>query len=241
MKIRSTKVIITLGLLMGFAVNLQAQTGKMFRAAIIQYATAETVQDALVKNLNNRQTKKSDNFGVFSIFAAIGDSLLIRKIGYQDRYYKVTGYNDERIFIKLSNELLEVKITGQKKASENFKEESRAYSKEKGIFYEGKPPIALLSPFGGSPVTFFYELFSKDGKRVRRLNQLAAKAAIDEEIARRFNQLTIKRVVDISDLDMDAYRDNYPPKVEELRTWSDFQLFEYIKTSFLKFKKKEKK
>jgi hypothetical protein len=218
---------------------LYAQSPKLFRAAVIQDGTKEKVSDAVVENLKTGLKKKTDNFGVFELLATIGDSLIIHKIGYQDKYYSVKNYEDNRIYIKLSNQLLEVEIKAQKKASENFNEASRAYSKEKGILYEGKPPIALLSPFGGSPVTFFYELFSKDGKRVRRLNQLAAKALIDEEINIRFNPFAIKAAIPIEDKDVDTFRDNYAPKVEDLRNWSDFQLIQYIKESFERFKKKQ--
>lgn len=219
--------------------KLSAQTNKMVRGAVIQEGTKEKVQDAIIENFKRGLAKKTDNFGVFEIYAAIGDSLLVRKIGYQDKYYVVTRDETPRIYLKLSNQLLEVEINGQKKASENFQEASNAYSKEKGIFYGGKPPLALLSPFGGSPVTFFYELFSKDGKRVKRLNQLAAKAKIGEEIALRFNPLAIKAAVPIAETDMDSFGDNYAPNVEALRGWSDFQLIQYIKESFEKFKKKK--
>jgi hypothetical protein len=233
-----TKLMLTF-LLAFFAISLPAQSSKTFRAAVIQDGTKEKVEDATVENLKTGLTKKTDNFGLFEILASIGDSLIIHKIGYQDTYYKVSNYEDARIYIKLSNQLLEVKINAQKKASENYKEASSAYGKQRGILYEGKPPIALLSPFGGSPITFFYELFSKDAKRVRRLNQLAAKSLIDEEVAIRFNSLSIKAAVPIKDEEMDPFKDNYAPKVEDLRTWSDFQLIQYIKESFKQFKKKQ--
>ncbi|RYE56970.1 MAG: hypothetical protein EOP48_06825 [Sphingobacteriales bacterium] len=220
-------------------IHANAQSTKIFRAAVIQDGTKEKVQDAIVENLRTGLAKRTDNFGVFEILSAIGDSLIIHKIGYQDTYYRVANYNDARIYIKLSNQLLEVKIQAGRKASKNFEEASYAYAKQRGILYEGKPPLALLSPFGGSPITFFYELFSKDAKRVRRLNSLAAKALIDEEIAVRFNRLTIKAAVPIKDEEVDVFIDNYSPKVEDLRKWSDFQLMQYIMESFERYKKKQ--
>jgi len=232
------KYQVFLVFLIFFATDLQAQSSKMFRAAVIQDGTKEKVQDAVVENLRTSAKKRTDNFGIFEIPASIGDSLIIHKIGYQDVYHKVVTFDDTRIYIKLSNQLLEVKVQGGRKASKNFKEASHAYAKQRGILYEGKPPLALLSPFGGSPITFFYELFSKDAKRVRRLNSLAAKALIDEEIALRFNRLMIKSSVPIKDDEVDVFIDNYSPKVEDLRKWTDFQLIQYIMESFDKFKRK---
>jgi hypothetical protein len=233
------KITILLILCTCIATVLSAQKSKMFRAAVLQDGTREKVQDAVIENLRTGLVKRTDNFGVFEILSSIGDSLIIHKIGYEDKYFSIINYDDTRIYIKLSHQLLEVKIKAQKRASENFQEASGAYSKEKGIFYGGKPPIALLSPFGGSPITFFYELFSKDGKRVKRLNQLAAKALIDEEIGIRFNPSTIKAAVPIKDEEINPFRDNYAPKVEDLRKWSDFQLILYIKESFERFKRKQ--
>ena len=237
-RMQFSKYQVFLVFLIFFATDLQAQSSKMFRAAVIQDGTKEKVQDAVVENLRTSAKKRTDNFGIFEIPASIGDSLIIHKIGYQDVYHKVATFDDTRIYIKLSNQLLEVKVQGGRKASKNFKEASHAYAKQRGILYEGKPPLALLSPFGGSPITFFYELFSKDAKRVRRLNSLAAKALIDEEIALRFNRLMIKSSVPIKDDEVDVFIDDYSPKVEDLRKWTDFQLIQYIMESFDKFKRK---
>lgn len=240
MALHSTAKFFTVLCLLAANINIAtAQSAKIFRAAVIQDVTKEKVQEAIVENLRTGLAKKTDNFGLFEILSAIGDSLLIHKIGYQDTYYRVANYDDARIFIKLSNQLLEVKVQGGRKASKNFEEASHAYAKQRGILYEGKPPLALLSPFGGSPITFFYELFSKDAKRVRRLNSLAEKALIDEEIALRFNRLMIKSAVPIKDEEVDIFIDNYSPKVEDLRKWSDFQLMQYIMESFERFKKKQ--
>lgn len=234
----TAKFFVILCIFVGNFTFARAQSAKILRAAVIQDGTKEKVQDAVVENLRTGLVKKTDNLGVFEMLSAIGDSLIIHKIGYQDTYYRVINYEDARIYIKLSNQLLEVKVEGGRKASKNFEEASHAYAKQRGILYEGKPPLALLSPFGGSPITFFYELFSKDAKRVRRLNSLAAKALIDEEIALRFNRLMIKASVPIKDEEVDIFIDNYSPKVEDLRKWSDFQLMQYIMASFERFKKK---
>ena len=215
--------------------SLNAQTARVIRGGIYQDGTSTRVESVKVQNLRNNRTAVSDGLGIFQIFSELGDSLLFSKIGYLDQKYLVQDFNDAVIKLKLSNQLREVKIEGSKKSSEIFKESSVAYSKQKQIFYGGKPPLALLSPFGGSPVTFFYELLSKSGKRVRRLNKLAAASAINEEIALRFNDVTIKRVVPIQDKDLEDFKNRFTPKLEALRSWSDFELFEYIKKSYQSF------
>ncbi|RZK71970.1 MAG: hypothetical protein EOO85_19550 [Pedobacter sp.] len=66
---------------------------------------------------------------------------------------------------------------------------------------------------------------------------MAETSAIDEEIAIRFNNAMIKRVVPIKDEDLDEFKNKYKPKLEKLKLWSDFELMEYIKKSFVSFKR----
>ncbi|MGN7205694.1 hypothetical protein ACTHQF_15585 [Pedobacter sp. SAFR-022] len=96
----------------------------------------------------------------------------------------------------------------------------------------------LLSPFGGSPVTFFYELFSKDAKRARSLQKFAKREIEYTEVSRRFNDNIIKSVLpDMSDIELEQFKVVFRPKAEQLAAWSDYDLLAYIKRSFEQFKK----
>ena len=142
---------------MGISTALAQTT---IRGAVLQDGTKERIEQVEIRNLRSGQTVHSNTFGLFAISCKVGDSLRVERIGYQTQKVDIKDFSDILIRLKITNQLKEVAITG-KRASQHFKEIGQAYSKEKGIFYGGKPPIGLLSPFGGSPVTFFYELFSK--------------------------------------------------------------------------------
>ena len=89
MALHSTAKFFTVLCLLAINANFAvAQSAKVFRAAVIQDGTKEKVQDAIVENLKSGLTKKTDNFGLFEIISAIGDTLIIHKIGYQDTYYR---------------------------------------------------------------------------------------------------------------------------------------------------------
>ena len=97
----------------------------------------------------------------------------------------------------------------------------------------------LLSPFDGSPVTFFYELLSKDSKRARRLDRYAAAEMEYLEVSARFNDSVIKSVLPgISEVGLKAFKSACVPAIGQLKGWSDYDLFEYIKRSFEEFQKK---
>jgi hypothetical protein len=93
----------------------------------------------------------SGKLGLFELICKLGDTIEIQRIGYRSHKISVQSFTDLVIRLKLTNQLKEVTITS-KLASQNFREIINAYSKEEGVFYGGKPPIELLSPFGGSPI-----------------------------------------------------------------------------------------
>lgn len=216
-----------------------AQTAHRIGGAILQDGTKASIEQVAVRNQRNGQMVYSDKLGWFELVCKIGDTLEIERIGYQAQKTVIHNFSNLVIRLKLSNRLKEVKITGQL-ASQNFREISTAYSKEKGVFYGGKPPIKLLSPFGGSPITFFYELLGKDGRRVRRLNQLAKQAAEAEEVNRYFNDLIIQQTVQIDSDQLEEFKMAYTPKLDKLKQWSKYERVNYIKISFEDFKKKNR-
>lgn len=216
-----------------------AQTARPLRGAIVQDGTKARIEQVEVRNQRSGQMVYSDKLGLFELFCKVGDTLEFQRIGYQFQKIGVQHFADISVKLKLTNQLKEVAVTG-KLASQNFREISAAYSKEKGIFYGGKPPIGLLSPFGGSPITFFYELLGKDGRRVRRLNQLAKQAAAAEEVDKYFNDLVIQQIVPIDSAQLEAFKLNYTPKPEKLRKWSEYERANYIKSAFDEFKKKNR-
>lgn len=226
-------------ILMFASVYGMAQTANRIGGVILQDGTKARIEQVEVRNQRSGQMVYSDKLGLFVLICKIGDTLQIERIGYQSQKIGVQNFTDLIIHLKLTNQLREVAITS-KLASQNFREISTAYSKEKGIFYGGKPPIGLLLPFGGSPITFFYELLGKDGRRVRRLNQLAKQAAEAEEIDRYFNDLIIQQAVPIDSGQLEAFKLNYTPKLDKLKKWSDYDRANYIKISFEEFEKKNR-
>ncbi|TDO20942.1 peptidase associated/transthyretin-like domain-containing protein [Pedobacter duraquae] len=215
-----------------------AQNANTIRGVVVQDGTKARIEQVTIGNKRSGQRVSSDKLGLFELICKIGDTLMIERIGYQELKIRVQNYAELTIHLKPTNLLNEVSITGQR-ASAQLREISATYSKEKGIFYGGKPPLRLLSPFGGSPVTFFYELLGKDGRRVRRLNQLAKDAAEAEEISRYFNDLIIRNTVAIDSNQLDAFKLKYTPKLDQLKRWSAYDRANYIKSSFEEFRKKE--
>lgn len=217
-----------------------AQTAGQIRGVIFQDGTKARIAEVEVRNLRSGQVLLSDRLGLFDLKGLKGDTLQFERTGFLTLKLAVQELGNLSVRLKLSNQLNEVKITAQL-ASKSFSETSTAYSKEKGIFYDGRPPIWLLNPINGKPLTFFYELLSKNGRRVKRLNQLAKQAAEAEEIAIYFNDRIVRQTVTIDTAELEAYKLLYTPKIDQLKKWSVYQRNSYIKTSFEQFEQSKSK
>lgn len=216
--------------------SVKGQSPQMLRGVIFEEGTKTRVAGASVHNQRTGYTNPTNNFGLFDILAEEGDTLQISLDGYLDKEIKVSKLKDLVIYLRVSStQLKEVKITGQSRL-QNLRD-AQADFKAKGIFNKGKPPLGMLSPLGGSPLTYLYETFSQDGKRARRLGEFIARESDYTEVASRFNKEKIKLLVPIKDEDLEEFKTTYWPKNEELRKWGDYDLHSYIKRSFEEFKK----
>jgi len=218
--------------------NCQAQLTRTVQGVVFENGDSTRIRNATVFNKETKATTFTDSLGQFTIAALANDTILISKVNYQEKALIAAMSKDIHISLSRINELAEVMIKGQsiKAAMKDLEDSYR----DKGIFFKGKPPIYLLSPFGGSPVTFFYELFSKDSKGARRIQKFA-KAEIEySQVSMRFNDDIIKSVLpSISDIELEKFKADYLPKAEQIASWSDYDLLGYIKRSFDQFKKNQ--
>lgn len=216
----------------------RAQTPKELHGMVLQQGTGTRVINAALHLKNTVYTFKTNTLGEFTILVSLGDTLEISHEGHIAREFVVKDFSDVSLFLQVVNVLPLVVIRGS-----TIQQELKANDdifRTKGIYYKGKPPLGLLSPMGGSPLTYLYERFSKDGKRARQFSRFVTTTTEYYDVSSRFNNSTIKRVVEINEADLPAFKSAYWPDAEQLKGWSDFDLYSYIKKSFEDFEKKEK-
>ena len=105
-------------------------------------------------------------------------------------------------------------------------------NKNNAIYYRGQPPIALLNPFGGKPITFFYELLSKGGRNARKMNKEIAAEIANEKIRRFFNPELISSIIPLQDDDLDDFIQKYEPTAKQVENWTAYDAQVYIKECF---------
>ena len=169
---------------------------------------------------------------MFSIAASAGDTLEISCSGYNSNEFIVTDFTDRVFFLKPAIALPEVQIK-ETSVQVDLNEVKRGYRK-KSVFYTGTPHYYYLVL---KPMTFIYENFKSEVKDARKFNRYAAKELAYYEITARFNDHTIKNVIPIKEEELDDFKSDYWPAVEQIRSWNDYDLSAYIIRSYQDFKK----
>lgn len=218
---------------------VEAQPRNEFRGTILSADSTLLLQGISIINLNSKKHTLSDIYGKFVFDYKLGDTIEFRHDHWETKLISERELKDS-IFLNRKRIILEeVVITANKSNSEirDLKAIQQEKSKKDGIYYEGRPPIALLNPFGGKPITFFYELFSRGGKSAREIKKNIKKAELEDKVDGLFNLHSIKQVVPIKDDEIMSFIEKHRPTYEKVQSWSTYDLYQYIQESYEIFKK----
>ncbi|AMR30431.1 hypothetical protein A0256_02850 [Mucilaginibacter sp. PAMC 26640] len=195
----------------------------------------DRLANVVVTNLNNRAIAMTDIYGNFSIKAALNDTLQFTTNDYTPQKQMYTGYS-MIVYMQPQIKLGEVTVRGQTKKQE-LSEIMQAY-RSKGLYYDGKPPVTVFLPIGGSPLTGLRELFSKDAKNLRRFAKFQKNELEASEVDRRYNKLVVMRVTGAKDTtEVLKFMDFWRPSYEDLKVWGDYDLIKQIKAKFEYYRK----
>jgi hypothetical protein len=202
-----------------------AVTGVLFeKGSTIRIALAE------VKNKRSRFSVGSNDIGIFTIKASIGDTLLVTKRNFSDLQVVVKDSKDLVLYLNKGTMLNEVVVTGQtKKQALN---EVKKDFKNKGSFYGGKPP--LLS-FIFSPLTAFYELFGRTPKQARRFNQMYQSEMQDSHVDQYYNKTIINQQTGLTGKELEDFLVNYRPTYDQAKNWNVYDGIKWINDSYKKY------
>lgn len=206
----------------------------LVKGVIIEKGTNIRIALGVITNKNTGKAVGSNDLGLFDIKAKSGDTLLIEKRNFVSQQFVVNYNKDLLIYlIRASTTLEEVTIKGKTKI-EDLQEIRREF-KRQGSLYEGKPPLALLNPLSGSPLTFFYELFGKTPAKARRFKRYYDNELKLMQVDHFFNKTLINKYTDLEDRNLDKFMLDYLPTVEMIKGWNNYDAANYIKLSAKKF------
>jgi hypothetical protein len=208
----------------------KAQQGILYKAG-----TDIRLGNVQIFNKRSLTIAKSNMYGMFSIPASVGDTLEISCVGYNNAELAVNDFADKVFFLKPATALPEV-IIKETSVQADLDEVKRGYRK-KSVFYTGTPHYYYLFL---KPMTFIYENFKSEVKDARKFNRYAKKETAYHEISTRFNAQRIKSVIPIKNNELEDFATDYWPTLEQIRRWNDYDLINYIITSYQDFKKKQR-
>jgi len=233
--------------LSGYALIASAQTPDIVSGVVVLHPSQRLrgsdmpVRNVVVRNTRTGTHTSPNSIGYFEIPAKIGDNIEALIKGFPTQTLLITRYNNIVLDMDSTIRLQEVTIIGKRENEKKYDNLQKTYLYKNTLHFDGKPPAALLSPIGGSPVTFFHELFSQKGKNARKLNTYIMRDLEDQEIKKYFNEDVIRNAIPgISDQEIAGYLDLYTPELKLLKSWSDYELINYIKTTYQTFKSLKK-
>ncbi|WP_223580870.1 hypothetical protein [Sphingobacterium sp. GVS05A] len=187
--------------------------------------------------MNSKKHTVTDVYGDFVLDYRLDDTIEFRHDHWQTKLVFGDKLTDSIFLKKRPIVLDEIVITRNRhnKEIDDLKEIEKEKNKKAGIYYGGKPSIALLNPFGGKPITFFYELFSKNGKRARAMEKNIQHAIKESKIDSVFNRNAVKMSITIKDEDITTFMENYRLTFEQVQSWNTYDLYLYIKKSYESF------
>lgn len=197
---------------------------------VFERGTSNRIAGAQISNKRTGFRVMSNDLGLFQIKAMVGDTLLIIKMNFSDAQTVVSDNKDIRVSLVGGQMLKEVNITGQTKKQE-LDELKRDY-KNKGSFYQGKPPF--LS-FLFKPLTAVYELFGRTPKNARRFGRYYETELQQTHIDGLFSESLIQSNTDLKGKDLEKFMLDYRPEYEKSKNWAQYDAIKYIRDSYKKY------
>ncbi|WP_099371399.1 hypothetical protein [Sphingobacterium sp. 1.A.5] len=223
-----------------FTSGLYAQIQYSYPGTIFSSDSTLLLKNIEVINKRTKQTLYSGADGSFHIDANPYDSIMFVHPHWNTLTIEAYDLPELVYLQKKAIVLEEIVIMGNTKAA-RFKElhaMKHDYNVKGGLHYSGKPPWYLLSPFGGSPITFFYEKFSAAGKNARRFEKFMNQEIENMEVDQIFNKVSIYEIIPMENDELEKFMVEYRPDLETAQYWTTYDLHVYVKNSYKEFKEK---
>ena len=219
--------------LFGLPGLVMAQQSIKINGYIFRKGSDGRISQAVITDLNNKNVMMSDDLGMFSISAAIGDTLQISKKEYATFKVTVDSKADLMIGMQPLIALKEVTITGQTKKQE-LNDVMKQY-KSQGIYNQGKS--LPVWQFINSPLTGFYNIFGKGPRDERRFAAYAETELENTAIDKRYTKELVKSITKLPDEEVTKFMLLYTPSYQDMKEWNDYQLITYIKKNLVFYKR----
>jgi hypothetical protein len=237
--------------------QINARRPFYLKAKLVNSKNNESVVFANIINSKTLSGAISDESGFFIIMADQGDMLQITSIGYQPKMFLVTDSMRFHFYvteIKLYEKVYElgnvdVHFLGtyqefkyrmlHTSTKDPFAKVNRKLQKEIDSLLA--MPTNDLPTFPlGSPITMLYNLFSKEGKELRKYIDAVEKQPNENIIHAKFNRQLLEDITGLKGEELNEFLLKYRPSDNYILSASEYDLHEKILQSLEEYKKKKK-
>lgn len=195
------KVAISIFLLFALVqLNLKAQ--EQIKGQVFDQASKKALAKVSILNKNSSLSTETDANGNFTIAAKIGDVIIYQLLGYtSDTVLLINSKKVERFLRSTSNTLNTVNISGEVDLKTQYAD----------VYNKANP--VLLTP--GRGLRFYPSSFlGKEGKHARRVKKIIESDAVEKEIDKRFNAVTVTALLPLKQPELDAFLVLYRPDIK---------------------------
>lgn len=205
--------------------ELKAQQEFTVNAVLFEKNSKIRLNEATIYNKRNKYNTTSNSMGLFNIKAAVGDTLLITKLYYNDVEVPVALAKDMVIYLtKNTNTLREIEV-----------KKSRVVDEIRTDYKNGVPTgkVSILSFL--NPLNAIYKLTSRDGKNARRFSRYYNNEVQQSHVDSFFNRSIVSTHTGLTGKDLDNFMFNYRPDYERSKNWTTYDGIKWIKDSYKKY------
>ena len=220
-------VLLSLLLCLGCAFSLHAQEAGSISGLVLEKGTSTRISDVNVNNLKNGQSARTNAYGVFTIFAAVGDTLSVNKVGYGPVKTVVRTLEDILVDLQSGLTIETVVVTRTSKEAElrGYLDEYR----KKGVYNNGQNKFGT---YLASPATALYNLFGQEAKNAKRFEKYMHQEVEATKVDRIFNKTLVTQLTKLEGEELQSFMDLYRPSYSTAQYWGQYDIMSYITRSF---------
>lgn len=220
-------ILLTVLLCLSCAVSVRAQEAGTISGLVLEKGTSTRIVDVNISNLKNGQSTRTNAYGVFSIFASVGDTLSFKKVGFGPTKTVVRTLEDILVDLQSGLTIETVIVTRSSKEAE-----MRGYLdeyKKKGVYNGGHNKFGT---YLASPATALYNLFGQDAKNAKRFEKYMNQEVEATKVDRIFNKTLVTQLTKLEGEDLQSFMDLYRPSYSTAQYWGQYDIMTYITNSF---------
>ncbi len=197
---------------------------------VLEKTTGKRLADVNVVNLRTNKKVVSNTYGVFYIEAMVGDSLSLTKVGYGSIKTVINTLEDILLEMQPGMQIEEV-VVARKTKQQEMEDILRDYEK-KGIYGGGKNKVGT---YLNSPATALYNLFGREAKNMKRFEKFMSRESNEIAIDKVFSVKVVSETTGLKGDELINFMELYRPPYETAIKWGQYDLLNYITTSFKKW------